>query len=481
MTDLTIKTDSAEALSKSLLGLLEYSKSTRNDLIDLKKAVDGFQAEATSEQKKFGSSFGETVAKVAELSTKAAEQLGKIGNIETSIKGHQEAIEKLFLEMSKPRGGSEEDKLRTKAIEEALALYRVKHWEAIPAGDRGKDLAADYVTEDRLKAYADAKSAMASIWRMDGGIKREHDALSEAERKSISTFTHGNRYWLQSDMANQIIACYRMDTDLTGFVNTIPTSRGAVEFMTDHYVGQDALFKCETDCEPAATAEEPQPGTITIGVHEMSADECITNTMLEDSAINIENWLATKIGGKFIRRINRAILDGSGQGMPGGLLRANSHLTMMSGNVASTASGNFTWQDLVLMSIKLEPRFRANAVWWFGTNALAATMTMTDGEGRPIWTPQIINQTGMPTIMGKPVVEVTQMPDYLNGSGAKVVGSKPIALGDWKQAYVLLARRGFTALRDPYTKAKCGVVWHFSQRLGGDVLCKNASIFMQIA
>lgn len=479
MTDLIIKTENAEQLKTSLTALADFSKATRADMTEMRKALDAVVAEGKAEAAKHGSAFGETGAKLVELSTKAAEALGKIGTVETAIKDHQAALDRISIELSKPRV-TEDDKLRQKSIEEALALWRIKHWEAVPAGEQASDIGPAYVTEERRKAYEDAKAVQARIFRLGNGIKREDDVLGADERKSISTFTHGNRYWLQSDMAAQIIACYRMDTDLTGFVTTIPTSRGAVEFMTDHYVGQDALFKCETDCLPKATAEEPQPGTITIGVHEMSADECITNTMIEDSAINVENWLATKIGGKFIRRINRAILDGNGNGMPGGLLRPNAHNTMLSGNVAGTPSGNFTWQDLVLMAIKLEPRFRANAVWWFGTNALAATMTMTDGEGRPIWTPQIINQSGMPTIMGKPVVEVTQMPDYLDGAGDKVVGSKPIALGDWKQAYVLLARRGFTAQRDPYTMARCGVVWHFSQRLGGDVLCRNASIFMQI-
>jgi HK97 family phage major capsid protein len=282
-----------------------------------------------------------------------------------------------------------------------------------------------------------------------------------------------------------IISCYPMDTDLTGIVNSMTISRGAVEFMTDHYVGQDAYFKCETDCAPKPTMMEPNPGTLNIAVHELSADECITNTMLEDALINMEGWLAQKVGGKFIRRINNGILHGAGingvgQGMMDGITNTNNHLTMMSGMVSGTPAGHFSWQDLMAMSIKLDPRFQANALWLLGTNVMVNLMTMSDANGLPLFHQQVINGAGMPRLMGKPFVQVQQMPDYLNPDGTKKIGSKPIALGDWKSNYMLVHRRGFTMNRDPYSMMNCGVRYHFSQRIGGGVLCRNAAIFMQI-
>lgn len=494
MTDLTIKTDNAVSLKESIEGVLAVAKIARKEATELRTAIDEKVADVNKEVKQFGATFGDTKAKVDELAAKMAENIGTIGRTEQEAKGllermikHEAAMEQLHAEFKRPKGSDQSDEDLRKEFKAAHQFYNIKHWSS--ADGQGlangvSDLKHDFVTEERLAEYRLGKEVQSKMFRMGTSVNqgREAEFLNSAEeRKALSTFTMGNRYWLQTELADRIISCYRLDTDMTQFVDNLTISRGAIELMTDHYVGQDAQWKCELDCLPKSTATEPLPGTIVIAAHELVADECITHTMIEDSAISPEEWLAKKIGGKFVRKINNTILNGDGNNKPDGILRPNNHLTMPSGNVAGTPAGDFTWQDLVLMSIKLEPRFRAQSVWWFGTNALAATATMTDSQGRPIWSAAVLNEEGLPRIMGKPVVEVTQMPDYLDGAGAKVVGSKPVALGDWKQAYMMVHRRGFTAMRDPYSMMQCGVRWHFSQRVGGGVLCRNASIFMQIA
>lgn len=484
--EVKIDTSDAAKLKESLEGLLNISKEARAEVTSLRTYIDEKMKDANDEKKAFGGTFADTREKLKEITEKAGEGLGKIAKVEQDILKHHDALEKLNAEIQR-RGGriadSEEAKAQRKLLESTAGFLQVKAAEKCGPGDKVPRFSADQVTADQVKEYEAGKAALAKIMRFGTDIKEAqvlYANLSADEQKAISTFTHGNRYWLQTELSDMIIACYRMDTDLTAIVNNIAISRGAVEFLTDHYVGADATFKCETDCAPKTPTMEPQPGTLNIAVNEMTADECITNTMLEDAVINVEMWLAQKIGGKFIRRINNAILTGTGQGMPDGIMNANNHLTFPSGNVAGTPAGDFTWQDLMLMSIKLEPRFQMGAMWLIGTNALASIMTMTDSLGRPIFSAQVLNDAGMPKLMGKPFVQVVQMPDYLAADGAKVQGSKPIALGDWKSHYMMVHRRGFTMMRDPYSMMNCGVRYHFSQRVGGGVLCRNAAIFLQI-
>lgn len=481
-----IDLSSADKLKDVLTDLKKISTEQRAELTGLREYIDQKMKDAKDETKSFGDTFADTKQKLDDIAKKAAEGLGKIAHVESEITKHHDAIEKLHAQMH-ARGGrianDEEAKAQRKLLEATASFLQVKASEKLGPNDQVPRFDPDKITADQLKAYDEGKKALAKIMRFGTDIKEAqllYAQLSPDEQKAISTFTHGNRYWLQSELSDMIIACYRMDTDLTSIVNNIAISRGAVEFLTDHYVGADAAFKCETDCAPKPPAQEPQPGTLNIGVHEMVADECITNTMLEDAVINVEMWLAQKIGGKFIRRINNAILTGTGQGMPDGIMNVNNHLTFKSGNVAGTPAGDFTWQDLMLMSIKLEPRFQMGALWLIGTNALASIMTMTDALGRPIFSAQVLNDAGMPKLMGKPFVQVVQMPDYLAANGSKVIGSKPIALGDWKSHYMMVHRRGFTMMRDPYSMMNCGVRYHFSQRIGGGVLCRNAAIFLEI-
>lgn len=487
MTDLTIKTDNAEALKKSLTDLLDFGKDTRKSLTDLRAALDEKLAQEAAERKTLAGTLGDTSGKISELSTKMADALGSLSNTETQIKSvsdqlakHHEVIEQLHAEAKKAKVDVETIKAQKELTE---AARTIKH---VLLSEKGTvdPLKEVEVTPDDVQAYMAYKSAMTKAFRLATSVGNEMvgQYLTDAEKKAISTFTHGNRYWLSSELSNQIIACYQKDTDLTGMVSQTAISRGTLEMMIDTYVTPNAMFKCEIDCLPKPAPQEPVPGTLTLTAHEMFASETISHTMIEDAVFDVEGWLAMKIAGQFVRGLNNSILSGTGSGMPDGILRPKNHLTMRSGNADNTPSGTFTWQDLQLMAIKLEPRFQAGSVWWVSTNALASIMTMTDGFGRPIFSAAVLNSEGLPMLMGHPVVQVVQMGGALATPPAKgfVPGSKPLMLGDWKQHYMMVVRRGFTALRNPYKLSQCGVVWEFSQRVGGGVMCSNAAMALEI-
>ena len=486
MTDLVIDTKNAETLKGSLDGILALVKDTRKDLTGLRGAVDEKLADASKEAKQFGSKFGDTEAKIAELAQKMADSVGLVAKAEGSvtkineqIAKHHEAIEKLHAEAQAWKSAQKPDEATLQERKAAKEFF-----ELIAAEKNAASVKSVQVSDDGFESYKAHKAALDKIMRMETSVREEmvYGHLSDAEKKSISTFTHGNRYWLSSELSDRIIACYQLDTDLTGLVSQISTSRGTIEFPVDSYVQSYAKFKCEIDPTPQAALQEPTPGTLAISVHEQYAKECISNTMIEDAIFPVEMWLTQKIGAQFVRGLNNAILNGSGNGMPDGILRAVNHLTMTSGKASGTVSGTFGWQDLQMMAVKLEPRFKQNAVWMFSTNALASLMTMTDGFGRPIFSAAVLNSEGMPLLMGHPLVQVVQLADTLATPPAQgfVPGTTPIFLGDWKQHYVLVVRRGFTALRNPYENPAVGVTWHFSQRVGGGVLCKNAAIGLNI-
>lgn len=487
MTDLTIDTKNAEALKTSLTDLLNFGKDTRKSLTDLRTALDEKLAQEQAERKTLTGTLGDTKSKIDELSTKMADALGAVANTETQIKTvseqiakHHEVIEQLHAEAKKAKIDVETVKAQKELTEAARSFQHVLLSEK-GSVDPLKEIT---VTADDVTAYLAYKAAMTKAFRLATSVGNEMvgQFLSDAEKKSISTFTHGNRYWLSTELSNRIIACYQKDTDLTGMVSQTGISRGTLEMMIDTYVTPNAMFKCELDCLPKPAPQEPVPGTLTLTAHEMFASECISHTMIEDAVFDVEGWLAMKIAGQFVRGLNNSILTGTGNMMPDGIMRPKNHLTMRSGNADNTPSGTFTWQDLQLMAIKLEPRFQGGAVWWMSTNALASTMTMTDGFGRPIFSAAVLNSEGLPMLMGHPVVQVVQLTGTLATPPAKgfVAGTKPIMLGDWKQHYMMVVRRGFTALRNPYKNSSCGVTWEFSQRVGGGVMCSNAAMALEI-
>lgn len=495
MTDLTIDTSTATALKGSLENLAKVaieakdgSATARAGFAELRQALDSFMAESKAEIRNFGATHGETKAKIEEVSRLAAEQVGKWSQSEQllqkcaeQIKEIEGVVERQHQELKRRGGDDAEVKARAALNAAAREVYEVKASEKTPL-DPKKQIP---VSDEDVAHYGEYKSALDRMMRLPTSVGQEtmHMHLSQPEQKAVSTFTHGNRFWLPTEMSNMIIACYKLDTDLTGLVSQTMISSAGVEFMVDTYVSDEALFKCELDCAPKGKVDTQLPGTILLRPYEMFASECVTHTMIEDAAIDIQGFIAQRAGRQFIRGLNNKILNGTGQEMPDGILRPANHNTMQSGIAGGTPTGAFGWQDLRTMTVKLEPRFQAGAVWIMTTDAIAACLTMTDGLGKPILGDYALHGTGLPVIMGKPVVQVVQMASSLQNvanQGPFVPGSKPILLGDWKQHYMMVIRRGFTAFRNPYINSKCGVTWEFFQRVGGGVLCKNAAMALEI-
>jgi HK97 family phage major capsid protein len=167
--------------------------------------------------------------------------------------------------------------------------------------------------------------------------------------------------------------------------------------------------------------------------------------------------------------------QGSGKSMPNGMLSSG-----LIQSIASKAPGAFGWQDLVRLYTSLPVQFQANSRYFLARDFFGSMLTETSATGQPIWTPQVIQSGGLPSIMGRPVTLVDQMPHFLDKNGQPVTGATPAAIGDWKKTYMVVNRRGLTVFRDPFSMQNCGVRWRFSQRLGGDVLCSAAALFLKI-
>ncbi|MFX5960897.1 phage major capsid protein, partial [Acinetobacter baumannii] len=87
---------------------------------------------------------------------------------------------------------------------------------------------------------------------------------------------------------------------------------------------------------------------------------------------------------------------------------------------------------------------------------------------------------GMPdqpaaTILGRPVIEMPDLPDV-------AAGAFPIVFGDFKQGYRVFDRLSLSILRDPYTQQTNGLVrFHARRRVAGSVAKAEAFRKLKIA
>jgi len=202
---------------------------------------------------------------------------------------------------------------------------------------------------------------------------------------------------------------------------------------------------------------------------ELYAMPAATATLLEDSAVNIDEWLAQEVEQVFAAQEGTAFVTGDGNNRPKGFLSystvANSSWTWGNiGYIASGVSGAFPASNpsdvLVDLIYAVNAGYRQNGVFVMNRKTQSAIRKFKDTTGNYLWQPPA-SAGGKATLMTFPVIEAEDMPDIITNSLA-------IAFGDFNRGYLVVDRAGVTVLRDPYT-AKPYVLFYTTKRVGGGV------------
>lgn len=226
----------------------------------------------------------------------------------------------------------------------------------------------------------------------------------------------------------------------------------------------------ETDARTATAAS--QLGSLTFGACEMYANPNATQTILDDSLINIADWIASEVDTEFAYQEGKAFVSGDAATQPKGLLtfatggsNAAAHPFGAISAVISGAAATVTADAVLNLVYSLPSAFVGNAKFICNRKTLGVLRLLKDSQNRYLWQPSYA--AGEPsTLAGFPVVEVNDMPDL-------AAGSLSIAFGDFQQGYMIVDRIGIRVLRDPFTN-KPYVSFYTTKRVGGGVLNPEA-------
>jgi HK97 family phage major capsid protein len=235
--------------------------------------------------------------------------------------------------------------------------------------------------------------------------------------------------------------------------------------------------------ETGAVTESATPilERISIRLHELSAMPKASQRLLDDSAFDVEGWLADKIATRFIRAESAAFVNGDGIDKPKGILLppkvTNASWTWGSiGYVPSGAAGDFTSANaadsIVNLVYALAADYRANATFVMNSKTAGAVRKMKDADGRFMWSDGLALAEPA-RLMGYPVLICEDMPDIAANAFA-------IAFGDFRSAYTIAERPDVRVLRDPFS-AKPHVLFYASKRVGGDITDFAAIKLMKFA
>lgn len=286
----------------------------------------------------------------------------------------------------------------------------------------------------------------------------------EFEEKSLSTAVNSDGGYLVDPVTSESISSVLSATaSIRAIANVVHVEATSYDVLIDT---TDAGAGWATETADTSETGTPVIERIAIPLHELSALPKASQRLLDDSAFDVEGWLAGRIADKFARAEAEAFVTGDGLDKPVGFL---SHTVVDDaswswgalGYVATGADGAFNGAEaLIDLVYALGAEYRANGTFVMNSKTAGAVRKLKDADGRFLWSDGLA--AGEPArLLGYAVLIAEDMPDIASGADA-------IAFGDFAAGYTIAERPDLRVLRDPFS-AKPHVLFYATKRVGGDV------------
>ncbi|WP_036296816.1 phage major capsid protein [Methylosinus sp. PW1] len=223
------------------------------------------------------------------------------------------------------------------------------------------------------------------------------------------------------------------------------------------------------EADPRTQTSSQQIVDLNFPAMELYAMPAATQTLLDDSAIDVEQWIAEEVQTVFAEQEGAAFVSGNGTDKPKGFL---AYATVADaswswgniGYVATGVAGGFAASNpsdaLFNLVYALRAGYRQNAKFVLNRQTQSAIRKFKSTTGEYLWSPPAsLDQPA--SLLNFPVVEAEDMPNM----GAD---SLSLAFGDFARGYLVVDRLGVRVLRDPYS-AKPYVLFYTTKRVGGGV------------
>jgi HK97 family phage major capsid protein len=337
-------------------------------------------------------------------------------------------------------------------IDRALAEQKSLIERAALAGRR-PGLAAD-------PAVSEHKSAWHAYLR-----RGDVSALTQFEAKALSVGSNPDGGYVAPPELDRMIESRLKQISPMRSIATVRTTCANVFKKPISLTAAGTGWAAETGAR--AQTATPTLELMEFPTAELYANLAATQTLLDDSFVNLEDWIAGEVEDAFAGQERAAFVNGDGTNKPRGFLNYDkvaeaSHVWGKIGYVVTGVDGNFAAVNPVdkIIDLIYTPRteFRQNARFVMNRKTVSAVRKLKDADGRYIWEP---NDAGGATLLGYPISEIEDMPDI-------AVDAFAIAFGDFARGYLIVDRAGVRVLRDPYT-LKPYVLFYVTKRVGGGV------------
>lgn len=298
------------------------------------------------------------------------------------------------------------------------------------------DLEADKAWDKFTKQtpVTDANNLSANLQLFNKWLRQGDKALNDAELRQVyntmsTTTPSEGGYTVPAEVAKSVVDKLAAYGGMRAVATVIRTSGfGALSYPTSDGTTEEGELLAENT---PATDLDASFGTVGLTAYKYSSKVItVPFELVQDSGIDIEAFVNTRITNRLGRITNKHFCIGTGSGQPTGITVAAS--TGKTGTTGQTTS--VIYDDLadLLESIDQAYLESGNCNWMMHQSSRKVLRKLKDTAGRPIWTP------------GYEFGIAKNVPDTLLGYNLKVnnhmpvmaANAKSIAFGDFSQ-YVI--------------------------------------------
>jgi len=330
---------------------------------------------------------------------------------------------KNFLETHRNQNGtlSVEDDATYSRMEEEIAglgkeIARMERAEALDS-EMNRPISKP-ITEKPEKVQVDTKTGRASeaykkaFWK---NTRSKHDMTPEMKNSLNEGLDGEGGYLVPDEFETRLVTGLNENTVIRSKAHVITTSSGLHKIPVVASHGSASWI----DEEGAYTESDETFGQVQLDAHKVGTIIKVSEELLNDSAFDLEGYIASEFTRRIGDKEEEAFLVGNGTGKPTGILNATG-----GGQVGVTTAGptSITADELIDLFYSLKAPYRKNAVWILNDSTVKAIRKLKDSTGNYLLQPAL-KDGEVSTILGRPYFTSAYAPEI-------AAGAKTIIFGD---------------------------------------------------
>lgn len=345
------------------------------------------------------------------------------------LEARSDAIFKELDELDKKIAREERVAAAERSLEERAARNRPNGGNLeVPGQDGGEG--EQRTADQRQTEYRDAFFALLREGGDVSAMTPEQRALLRAgfveNRTQVAGTPSAGGYTVPTELAKKIVEVMKDWGPMydPGITDEMVTSSGnPFDIPTNDDTANQAAILAE-----AADLTDDNSGDLAFGEVSLAAFVYATPwlklsfELLQDSAFNLEEFVARKLGERLGRLANKQLTIGDGTGDPNGIVTASSLGKTAAAVAAITGDELIDLQHSVNAAYRRSPFCR----WMFADTTMAAIRKLKDGQGNYLWQMGDVRVGAPDLVLGKPYSVNDDVP-------ALAAAKKAVLFGDFSR------------------------------------------------